>query len=141
MIYIKIYLPIVLAFCLQSCGAIEKCPKGDICVIKFYNNSSDIVELVASHDLPDTSLSNIYFIGGNAQGIINPKEVVSLPTTGWKNTINKLCPSGKIMFVVMNNDTIKQYGWDDVKANYRIEKRYELSIDDLEKMNWSIVYP
>lgn len=31
--------------------------------------------------------------------------------------------------------------WDTIRANYMILKRYDLSYEDLERMNWTITYP
>ncbi len=31
--------------------------------------------------------------------------------------------------------------WDTVKAKYLVLKRYDLSLQDLESMNWTITYP
>ncbi len=31
--------------------------------------------------------------------------------------------------------------WDTIRTKYMILKRYDLSIEDLERMNWTITYP
>lgn len=123
---------------LSSCGAVERCPKGDVCTISFMNNSGRSLSVGESYIFPDTSLSSLEYRAG-AVGL--RKQHLIGTTLGWKNKINKLCPSGKIMFVVFSDDTIKKYGLDNVEAQYRIERRYELSIDSLERRNWTINYP
>jgi hypothetical protein len=102
------------------------------------NNSGRSLSVGESHIFPDTSLDGLDYKAGSVG--LNKRYPIST-TLGWKNTINKLCPSGRIMFVVISDDTIKKYGIDNVEAQYRIERRYELSIDSLERRNWTISYP
>jgi hypothetical protein len=126
-------------FFLCSCGAVERCPKNDVCHIQFINQSVSNIFVGESVYLPDTSLQKVDF---RLTSNIKPNSDYPLSTTaGWKNKIKTYCMSTKIMFVVINRDTVDKYGIDDVKANYRIEKRYELSIDSLEKLSWTITYP
>lgn len=131
-------IAIIVILLLSSCGAVERCPKGDVCIISFINNSGRSLSVGESYIFPDTSLESLDYRAGS----VGLKKQYPIGTvSGWKNKINKFCPSGKIMFVVVNNDTVKKYGIDSVEANYLIERRFVLSIDSLEKRNWTITYP
>jgi len=48
---------------------------------------------------------------------------------------------GKIMYFIYDAQTLETGTWDSVVDNYMILKRYEFDLQDLEQMNWTIVYP
>jgi hypothetical protein len=47
----------------------------------------------------------------------------------------------KLMLFLLDYETVKSIEWDTIKANYLILKRYDLSLQDLENMNWTVTYP
>jgi hypothetical protein len=53
----------------------------------------------------------------------------------------KAIPSGIIMFYIYDAQTIETVPWDTVVKKYLILKRYDLSLEDLQRMNWTITYP
>ena len=42
---------------------------------------------------------------------------------------------------VFDAQVLETTPWDTVKAKYLVLKRYDLSLDDLNKLNWEITYP
>ena len=46
-----------------------------------------------------------------------------------------------LSFYIFSPDTIAKYGWTDVRENYRILKRYDLSFSDVESLDFTIYYP
>jgi len=52
-----------------------------------------------------------------------------------------ILPSDTISMYILSKDTIDKYSWDLIRSGNRILKRYDLSIKDLEKQNWTITYP
>lgn len=48
--------------------------------------------------------------------------------------------SGVIMFYVFDGPTLEIQGWDYIKTNNLVLKRYDLTVQDLENMNWTITY-
>ena len=46
-----------------------------------------------------------------------------------------------LMFYVFSVDTLEKYSWEEIREGYRILKRYDLSMDDLDSLNWTITYP
>jgi hypothetical protein len=40
-----------------------------------------------------------------------------------------------------DNDTLAKYDWSEIRSGYRILKRYDLSLQDLENRNFTIEYP
>ena len=47
----------------------------------------------------------------------------------------------KVMVFVFDAQVLETTPWDTVKAKYLVLKRYDLSLQDLESMNWTITYP
>jgi hypothetical protein len=45
------------------------------------------------------------------------------------------------MVFVFNAGLLETIPWDTIKANYLVMKRYDLSLPDLEEMDWTITYP
>ncbi len=48
--------------------------------------------------------------------------------------------SGTMMVYVFDGPTLETQGWDYIKANNLVIKRYDLTLKDLENMNWTITY-
>lgn len=48
--------------------------------------------------------------------------------------------SGIMMVYVFDGSTLEAKGWDYIKANNLVLKRYDLTLEDLENMNWTIMY-
>jgi hypothetical protein len=46
-----------------------------------------------------------------------------------------------IMVYVFDADVLENTPWDTVKAKYLVLERYDLSLEDLERLNWTITYP
>jgi hypothetical protein len=38
-------------------------------------------------------------------------------------------------------DTISKYSWEEIKNGYRVMYRYDLSLSDLERLNYRLTYP
>ncbi len=129
-----------LILCSNSC---EKAPFVD----KFYdiiviNNSSGDVyvhkaDLDAEKQYPDTLLpsSNATFlkIPANKRGYFDSK-------TTWEENIKNL-PSDTLSVFFIDGSTFENEEWDTIMDNYLILKRYDFSIEDLEKSNFTITYP
>ncbi len=50
-------------------------------------------------------------------------------------------PKDTLSVFVFHTDTLKKYSWDEIRNNYKIIKCYDLSMYDLKKYNWTIIYP
>ncbi len=59
----------------------------------------------------------------------------------WKDLFEENV-SGKYMFFIFDKDTVESYSEDVVfKDESRVLKKYILTFDSLEKMNYTITYP
>ena len=46
-----------------------------------------------------------------------------------------------LMIFIFDEATLKTVPWDTIRKNYMILKRYDLSLEDLVKMDWRVTYP
>ncbi|NOQ27302.1 MAG: hypothetical protein GQ564_18225 [Bacteroidales bacterium] len=50
-------------------------------------------------------------------------------------------PADTLSVFIFHTDTLNKYSWEEVRDGYMILKRYDLSLDDLEVNNYTIIYP
>lgn len=58
----------------------------------------------------------------------------------WDNVFRTL-PKDTLSLFIFHTDTLNKYTWDEVRNGYKVLKRYNLSLADLERLNFKIVYP
>lgn len=137
---IIVLLFFTLVLCSNSC---ENAPLVDKAyrIIVINNSSEDVyvhkADLDAERQYPDTLLpsSNATFlkIPANKRGYFDSK-------TPWEENIKNL-PSDTLSVFFINGNTFENEEWDKIRDEYLILERYDLSIEDLEKSNFTITYP
>ena len=50
-------------------------------------------------------------------------------------------PKDTLSVFIFHTDTLTEYTWNEVRDKYMILKRYDLSLDDLRRLNFKITYP
>lgn len=50
-------------------------------------------------------------------------------------------PKDTMSVFIFHTDTLNKYTWEDVRNGYMVLKRYDLSLDDLKRINFTITYP
>lgn len=127
----------------QACGDKEKeCHK----TITFKNATSDTLYVVSSFHYPDTTT-----LVGISNPELDPNFTKVFPNESntqvqWgrdciESDFKFSIPSDTMMIYVFDAKVLKETQWDTVKANYMVLKRYDLSLQDLESMYWTITYP
>ena len=87
---------------------------------------------------PDTLLPN----SQPHLDLIKPNTHIKLVSSRkWEDRINNLIPSDTLSIYLFDADTVNICGWEEVAKDYKILKRYDLSVDDLVRMNWTVTYP
>ena len=114
------------------------CRKGKVHFrIEFINNTNRDLSVYDAYTYPDTSMNSItwgsYYVEPNTEKALISKN-------GWDEDLKHHNSSTLMLFVVFG-DTLAKYGFDGVASNYNIAKRYDLSIDFLYSVNWTISYP
>jgi len=98
-----------------------------------------------------------YHVGYNSSPIIYPN--TSLPlnendlilssittnvffgnSTKWEDRIKEL-PLDTLSIYFFHPNTLSTYSWEEIRTDYKILKRYDLSIQDLELLNFKVSYP
>ncbi len=111
--------------------------------IEFTNNSDEVIIYYEEFKKPnDTALnSNSYF--PTSQQI----EMASIPADdvvfieGPYVSLFESLENEVLMIFLFSKDTIDQVPWDRIRDEYLILRRYDLTLEDLEAMNWTIEYP
>ena len=138
-----IILMISSLFLNLACGDKEdNCHK----TITFKNATTDTLYVTSSYEFPDTSTFT-----GIPNPVLDPNFTKVLPNENntqvlWGRdcielAFKDLIPSDTMMIYVFDAKVLEENTWETVKANYLVLKRYDLSLQDLEQMNWSIKYP
>lgn len=68
------------------------------------------------------------------------KRAVAGGSLNWEK-IYKSVPNDTLSFVIFDADTLAKYPWEVIRNNYKILKRYDLSLDDLKRLNYTLYYP
>lgn len=114
------------------------CRKAKLQGIKFINNTNRYLTVYDAFTYPDTSMSSItwggYIINPTSEEVLNSKN-------GWVKDIKHYNSSNTLMLFVVYRDTLAKYGFDSVASSYNIAKRYDLTLDNLENMGWTVFFP
>ena len=121
----------------------SSCDKDKSYTIRVENKTTKAIQVTAGYpgfgmySYPDTTLpaskpSLTYVEVNDYNYLINRFK--------WDQEILKL-PNDTLSIFVFSADTIKAYKWSEIKAGYKVLKRYDLSLQDLEKSNWTVTYP
>lgn len=52
-----------------------------------------------------------------------------------------LFPDKKAKFYFFSMDTLRKYTWKEIKESHNYLRRYDLSKEDLDSLNWIVTYP
>lgn len=128
---------VLCCFGFISCGDYSIGPP-----IAVQNQSSLKIACRYSGDFPDTAVK--------MAGFTECKEILPYSTCkmesfvigrSWKDLFEEN-PAGKLIFFIFDRDTVDRYGEDVVfYQEDRVLKKYILTFDSLEKMNYTITYP
>lgn len=58
----------------------------------------------------------------------------------WKRYINSSADK-KLRLFIIKKDSVDKYGWKRIHQHKIYNKKYLLTLDDLEKIHWEITYP
>ena len=130
---------ICMLFCFAEC---EKTP-GGFKRIAVYNNTNYNIDALLSYGVPlfpDTLLADGRFY--DKSGYFKPglARYFGKITTTYKDFIQSY-GSDTIIIFIFNADTLSKYTWDEVRADYKILKRYDISWQEMEATKGKIYYP
>ena len=127
---------IVVLFC--------RCPIDAEYRLEFYNLTNDTLDvyLAFGHQTayPDTTLPvdpNKASIGGASP---HKTGLIWISDVPYEKAIKGL-PKDTLSVFIFNADTLKAYNWKVIRMDYKILVRYDLSLTDLQILNFTIPYP
>lgn len=140
-------ISIILSLFLLS-GQCKRDDKNCHKTILFINKSSKAVYIESSGGFPDT----LSFKNEFPNPALNPDLFRIDPNSEndrglWRRDCYELAfnsviiPSDTLMVFVFDGQILETTPWDSVKANYLVLRRYDLSLEDLRRLNWTIIYP
>ena len=105
--------------------------------IKVQNNSNSSINFLVSYNYPDTIIPDQY----NSVSSIRAKDYTPLDSKQEWSTEFAKTKAGKLSFFFFNPDTITNYGWEKVRSDYKILKRKEVTLQDVQNNQWTVTYP
>lgn len=133
----KTIMGLIFLFC---CGSsCEKNPFAES-VLRMWveNRSNKAVSFLVSRQYPDTAIPDAYSsLRGAAPDAKNPYDFYE---KSWSEVFNNL-PADTLSVFVFSSDTLVKYPWQQIRSEYKILKRYDLSLSDLKNRSYTIVYP
>jgi hypothetical protein len=107
--------------------------------LKITNNSDRIIYFYNSDIYPDTTISFEYNPINSIGYRVNPGVTESNRIRGtWEDKFQYI---DTLMIFIFDEETLQIVPWDTIQEKYMILKRYDLSLEDLQGMNWTITYP
>ncbi|MFA5971946.1 MAG: hypothetical protein WC780_06315 [Lentimicrobiaceae bacterium] len=129
-IIILIALSIIL--CSSGCESLVD----HVYSIKIQNNSKYNVQFYESYNFPDTTIDvtkpRLKMVYASKYSYLDSKK-------DWDEVL--VSPKDTISIFILSKDTLDKYDWAKIRSDYNILKRYDLSIADLQRMNWTLTYP
>lgn len=110
----------------------------------FKNNANHSIQVYLNDDenfvflYPDTTIS---IQDGIVEVISSEKKAVAGGSAQWKSTFDVTAPNDTMSIFILHTDTLARYSWTEVQNKYKILKRYDLSLGDLERLDFTITYP
>ena len=127
----KMLIYIILSIFLLS----TQCERYDIyhndIIIK--NNSSNIISVSPCFTFPDTTINcpPLYY------NVEHGSEYSFHERYGWEPSLSNIY----FQLFILDPSVVKSTPCDTIKKYKMYIKRYQLSVDDLNRMNWIITYP
>jgi hypothetical protein len=112
-------------------------------IITVVNKSNKKIYLDESYNYVEISVAKITNNPLEGWSKVLPNEASTTATYYGGTCIEHLLypvDEGFMTVFVFDGPTLESKGWDLVKANNLFLKRYDLTLKDLEKMNWTITY-
>lgn len=123
----------LLMFCNFSCEPLVD----HVYRIWLKDNSEKGFVFLVNYNYPDTLISNEY---DKLIGVPANKRVPYDSKEKWEEVFKGL-PADTLTIFIFDGDTVASYEWEYIRNEYKILRRYDLSLQDLERLEWTVTYP
>jgi len=89
------------------------------------------------HMYPDTTLE----CNNPGMRTIEPGRSVSWGMSQSFDKFFKNLPTDTLSIYLFHPDTLARYDWNVIRNDYKVLKRYDLSLDDLKNTDFNVTYP
>jgi hypothetical protein len=129
---------LIIAFSTAACRKLNLFGGEDDKLI-IQNNSNLRIYIYPQVNYPDTTI-NPYNPSVNENYEVFPHTEKRIIQHSWDQVVT-MSPSDTLMMFIYDANMIDSTSWDTVIYNYITLMRYDLSLEDLQGMNWKITYP
>ncbi len=126
-------LTIMIVCCSNSC---DKPPVDHVYRIWLKDNSGEGFAFLVSYNYPDTIIPNEY---NKLIGVPPNKRVPYDSKEKWEEVFEDL-QTDTLSIFIFDGDTLANYDWENIRANYKVLKRYDISLENINDIG-TIAYP
>ena len=90
---------------------------------------------------PDTTLRKTRDFVGVPQENSEKKYAFEGTGTSWELVYKNLMPNDTLSVFIFDAEVLENTDWEEIRDNYMILKRYDLSLEDLQKLDFTLYYP
>jgi len=121
----------------------ERDRRGDPIELFVKNFSLDTVYFITQFNYPDTSLIDYKMATSEIRGtkVLPHSTGVFLSLTGWERDIKMRNAEETLIVIVYSLDTMQLYPFEQIQSEYNILRRYDLTIEQLRALEWTVSYP
>ena len=133
---------LIISILFVCAGCPDQDDKPDSVVTIRNNSSKDILHFVEYRIPTDSTLpvNSIFPTSENISITIIDANSERAYRDSWLRAFQDN-PNKVLMLYLFSRDTIEQVSWEEIVEDYKILRRYDLSLEDLESMDWVIEYP
>jgi hypothetical protein len=131
-------ISIVIIFLVCYAGTCKKNPFVErFYSIKVKNNWTDTIKFSIGSLYPDTSIPSVM----PRLKLVYPNDYSYYDSRKSYQEVFKELPADTLSIYFFSVDTLAKYNWQEIRDGYKILKRLDLSLPDLENLNYTVTYP
>jgi hypothetical protein len=132
-----------LAVIMTACPEPERQAAIDSTIRIVNESDKDLFYFVDFGNYPDTHIILTYplFQSSNSESYfyISANSFVDRPGP-WISEYDRASTS-KFMYFLFDKAEVDTLPWDSIRKNYKVLKRWDLSLEEIQAMNWTLEYP
>lgn len=131
----RLIIYLFFLFAVSSCE--DFLPFDQVNCIWIKNESNQLVHFLVGYNYPDTTIPDAY---NKRKGVSTNSKTSYDSKEKWKDVFKAL-PSDTLSVFIFSIDDLNKYDWQTVRKEYKILKRYDVSLQDLERLEYLLTYP